>query len=79
MKEQLEQRLEELKKEYESGRKMMAELEEKRANLQNTMLRISGAMQVLEEQLKKAQGQTASGAEQTIEVNNHAKEPVESN
>ena len=52
MKEQLEKRLEELKHEYESGQKMLAELEEKRASLQGTMLRISGAMQVLEEQLK---------------------------
>ena len=51
MKEQLEQRLNELKSEYQAGQKMLAELEAKQANLQQTLLRISGAMQVLEELL----------------------------
>ena len=51
MKKQLEQRLKELKKEFEAGQKMLAELDAKRANLQESMLRISGAIQVLEEEL----------------------------
>ena len=51
MKEQLEQRLQQLKTEFETGQKMLAELAEKRANLEQTMLRISGAIQVLEETL----------------------------
>jgi len=51
MKEQLEQRLSELKAEYAAGQKMLAELEAKQADLHQTMLRISGAMQVLEELL----------------------------
>ncbi|NJM40365.1 MAG: hypothetical protein HC853_06165 [Anaerolineae bacterium] len=51
MKEQLEQRLTELKSEYLSGQKMLADLQSQQANLQQTLLRISGAMQVLEELL----------------------------
>ncbi len=51
MKEQLEQRLTELKSEYQSGQKMLADLQTQQANLQQTLLRISGAMQVLEELL----------------------------
>ncbi len=51
MKEQLEQRLEALKAEYEAGQKMLAELEAKQAALRDTLLRIAGAVQVLEEEL----------------------------
>lgn len=49
MKEKLEIRINELKAELESGKKIMDELEIKRANLGQTILRISGAIQVLEE------------------------------
>lgn len=52
MRAQLEQRLQELRAEFESGQRMLVELEQKRANLEQTMLRISGAIQVLEELLK---------------------------
>ncbi|MCH8303728.1 MAG: hypothetical protein IIB94_01210 [Candidatus Marinimicrobia bacterium] len=51
MKKQLEKRLNELKAEFESGQKMLAEYESKAANLRETMIRISGAIQVLEEEL----------------------------
>lgn len=54
MREQLEQRLNQLKAEFEAGQKMLAELEAKQANIRETMLRISGAIQVLEEELAKA-------------------------
>lgn len=53
MKAQLEQRLKELKIEFESGQKMLADLEVRQANLRNTLLRISGAIQVLEEALSQ--------------------------
>lgn len=56
MKEQLEQRLKELKTEFESGQKVLADLEAKQANLRNTLLRISGAIQVLEEELGNSNG-----------------------
>lgn len=55
MKQQLEQRLHELKTEFESGQKMLADLETQQANLKTTLLRISGAIQVLEELLAQPQ------------------------
>jgi predicted nuclease with TOPRIM domain len=55
MKKQIKERLEELKAEYESGQKMLADLETQESNLRTTMLRISGAIQVLEELLAKTE------------------------
>lgn len=55
MREQLERRLAELKAEFENGQKMLLEMDQKRANLEKTLLRISGAVQVLEEELNKEQ------------------------
>lgn len=52
MKDQLTQRLQQLKSEFEAGQKMLADLEQKKANLEQTLLRISGAIQVLEELLE---------------------------
>lgn len=57
MNQQLEKRLNELRAEFESGQKMMADLESKQANLRDTLLRISGAIQVLEEVLAEESGQ----------------------
>jgi uncharacterized coiled-coil protein SlyX len=54
MKEQLERRLRELQAEYKLGQTTLAELQTQQANLQQTLLRISGAIQVLEEELSKA-------------------------
>ena len=51
MKYQLEQRLAALQSEYAAGQKMLADLDERRTTLTNTLLRIQGAMQVLEELL----------------------------
>lgn len=56
MQEQLTNRLQELKSEFEAGQKKLAELEGQANNLRTTMLRISGAIQVLEEELAKAGG-----------------------
>ncbi len=53
MKDQLEKRLEELKAEFEQGQKMLSEIESRRDNLRQSLLRISGAIQVLEELLEK--------------------------
>ncbi|MDJ0800357.1 MAG: hypothetical protein QNJ51_26710 [Calothrix sp. MO_167.B12] len=53
MKEQLEKRLAEFKAEFASGQKAMTELETKQANLRDTLLRISGAIQILEEEISK--------------------------
>ncbi|MBD2094081.1 hypothetical protein H6F90_02795 [Trichocoleus sp. FACHB-591] len=51
MRERLEQRLASLKTEFEAGQKMLADLEAKQASVRETLLRISGAIQVLEETL----------------------------
>jgi len=53
MEERLEQRLRELKTEFETGQRMLVDLDAKRAELEQTLLRISGAIQVLEEELGK--------------------------
>jgi predicted nucleic acid-binding Zn-ribbon protein len=55
MKEQLKKRLQELKHEFESGQEVLADLEIKKQNLQNTLLRIQGAIQVIEEELDKSE------------------------
>ena len=62
MQEQLEHRLQQLQQEYESGQQMLTDLDAKRANLQQTLLRISGAMQVLQE-LLSAEGPTTNRLE----------------
>ena len=54
MRQQVEHRLDELKAEWTSGQQMLAELEAQQTNLRNTLLRISGAIQVLEELLAQA-------------------------
>ena len=54
MRERLEQRLAELRKEFQEGQKTIVELESKLTNVRSTVLRISGAIQVLEEELALA-------------------------
>ena len=56
MREQLEQRVSELKAEQEKGQQMLAELEGRATDLRQTLLRISGAIQVLEELLAGGTG-----------------------
>lgn len=75
MKEQLSKRLEELKEEFESGQKVMSELEIKQKNLKETMLRISGAIQVLEEELQKAQKPTEAESKQAEDQHQERSEP----
>ena len=53
MRERLEQRLEELRTEFEKGQQMLQELDTQAATVRQTLLRISGAIQVLEEELGK--------------------------
>ena len=53
MKEQIEARINELKGQLEEGNKMIGDLETKRTNLMYTLLRINGAIQVLEELVQK--------------------------
>ncbi len=53
MKEQIELRINELKAELEAGQKVMEDLEIQRSNITYTLLRINGAIQVLEEMIQK--------------------------
>ena len=64
MKRELEARLKELKEEYQKGQGQLVALEQETANLKNTLLRISGAVQVLQELL----GDKTS--ENSVPVNN---------
>jgi hypothetical protein len=45
----MKQRLDQLRDEYEKGRQQLALLERRREEVHTTLLRISGAIQVLEE------------------------------
>jgi hypothetical protein len=63
MKPMIEARLEELRREYEAGAGVMNELQKKQDELRTTLMRISGAIQVLEELLAtEAAGQDAAEA-----------------
>jgi hypothetical protein len=53
MREQMEDRLHTLQAEFKAGQEMLAELDAKQAHLRSSLLRISGAMQVLEELLSQ--------------------------
>jgi len=61
MKDKLTERLQELQAEYKSGQSMLADLEQKKAALEQTLLRISGAIQVLEELLASAEEAPVAG------------------
>jgi len=68
MKEQIKERIQQLKAEDESGQKMLADLETQESNLRTTMLRISGAIQVLEELLAKAEEEENLDDAKKVEV-----------
>jgi hypothetical protein len=51
---QLENRLAGLKAEFEDGQQLLEVMERRRACLRDTLLRISGAIQVLQEELEAA-------------------------
>jgi predicted nuclease with TOPRIM domain len=70
MKEQLEKRLTELKSEFEAGQKMMTELESKQSNLRDTLLRISGAIQILEEEINRVNDISEPVQETPVEIIN---------
>jgi len=91
MKEQLEQRLTELRKEYETGQKILkdmelkiTELENRKAGLNETLLKISGAIDLLEEILGEStdlsgqESATSSGLpSENVEVPNIVRQTLE--
>lgn len=61
MKSEIKARLEKLKEEYQKGQERLIALEQETTNLSNTMLRISGAIQVLEELNGKEPPENSNG------------------
>lgn len=53
MREQVEERLNALQAEFKAGQEILADLETRQTNVRNTLVRISGAIQVLDELLKQ--------------------------
>lgn len=74
MREQLEQRVSELRAEQEKGQRMLAEIDARQAELRQTLLRISGAIQVLEELLAGPGPSLPGGADGAppVPVNGHS-------
>jgi len=60
MRERLERRLAELRRELEQGERMVADLQARQNQIRETLLRISGAVQVLEEELERVDGEAAA-------------------
>lgn len=63
MKERLEKRLAELRVEFKAGQEQLNDLEAKSRDLRHTLLRIAGAIQVLEEELKRPQAENEKASE----------------
>jgi septation ring formation regulator EzrA len=56
----IEKRLEELRREFRTGRELLERLDLERTQAQETLLRISGAIQVLEELTKDSENAAAA-------------------
>jgi len=62
----MNERLQELRAELEKGNKRLLELDRERQEVRDTMLRISGAIRVLEELLEEHRQQSGPAALQTV-------------
>jgi uncharacterized coiled-coil protein SlyX len=71
MQERLEKRHEELRAEFEKGERTLEDLEKQAADVRQTLLRISGAIQVLEEMLGSPDRPHENGS------GPHAEEPAD--
>jgi hypothetical protein len=65
MREQLQTRLEALRKEFETGQAELEKIERQRTYLRETVLRISGAIQVLEKLLAEGRSVGQNGGSPT--------------
>ncbi|MBD1873797.1 hypothetical protein H6F75_09905 [Nodosilinea sp. FACHB-131] len=69
LKHLLEQRLQTLQTDFQAGQTMLAELEAKQVNLRETLLRMSGAIQVLQECLQaNEEPETSTEPEPVVDV-----------
>ncbi|MCG8327040.1 MAG: hypothetical protein MI974_05105 [Chitinophagales bacterium] len=64
--DQLNKRLYELQQEHEKGQTQLEQLDLERKQLYETLLRISGAIQVLQEEINRMSGSVQSDA---VEIN----------
>jgi hypothetical protein len=78
LRQRLERRLSELKSEYQAGQKMLVDLEARQAELRQTLLRISGAIQVLEELLAPGAPVDAQGSDPSGQAGQAAERPESS-
>ena len=67
MRERLEQRLTELRADFERGQQTLDQLETQATTVRQTLLRISGAIQVLEEELSDDDKPQENGSELLVE------------
>jgi predicted nuclease with TOPRIM domain len=65
-------RLKELKEEYQKGQERLMALEQETSNLRNTMLRISGAIQVLEELIRDRESGNSNDVNIDMETTKNA-------
>ena len=70
MKSQLQQRLQILRNEFDAGQEALKDVEARQANLRDTLFRISGAIQVLEELLRQTDEVSELKTENDFNVTN---------
>ena len=68
MRGELERRLTELRSEFEAGRRLEADLQARLSEVSQTVLRVSGAIQVLEELLSADGNRNGAPADTAVEV-----------
>ena len=66
MREQMQARLETLRKDFETGQAKLRELEAQQGLLRDTLLRISGAIQILEEMLAEEKQEVAGDSRPVV-------------
>ena len=66
MREQMERRREELREQMRIGEQRLRELDQERSELQQTLLRIAGAAQVLDELLGSDRANGAGDADEAV-------------
>ena len=68
MRGELERRLTELRSEFEAGRRLEVDLQARLSEVSQTVLRVSGAIQVLEELLSADGSRNGAPADTAVEV-----------
>ena len=74
MRERLEQRLTELRADFERGQQTLDQLETQATTVRQTLLRISGAIQVLEEELGDTGQPNENSSELSVEEDEQVNE-----